>query len=149
MRYLAAAIVLLLVAGLVSRRAALFGFLVLCTMALALPPAASASGSFADVVPRLVKATGPWAALLPFALVRGAGKSSSALRLATVGALAVESVWPTTAALVVVPLLAATLGSHLDDLAKRRPDPLLALGVLVLGALLAHDAGWVQRLRAH
>lgn len=148
MRYLAAAIVLLLAACLVSRRAALLGFLVLCTMSLALP-AASGAGSFADVVPRLVKATGPWAALLPFALVRGKDGWPAALRIVTVAALAIESVWPTTTALVTGPLLASTIGAHLDDLARRRPDPLLALGVVVLGALLAHDAGWVQRLRAH
>lgn len=148
MRYLAAAIVLLVVAGLVSRRAALLGFLVLCTTSLALP-AATPSDSFTDVVPRLVKATGPWAALLPFALVRGAGGAFVGLRLAAVAALAVESVWPTTASLVTGPLLAASLGALLDDLARRRSDPLLALGVLVLGALIAHDAGWLQRLRAH
>lgn len=148
MRYLAAAVVLLFTACFVSRRAALLGLLVLCTMSLALP-AAGPPGSFADVVPRIAKATGPWAALLPFALVRGAGGSSVALRLATVGALAVESLWPRTAALVIGALLAGTIGAHLDDLAKRRPDPLAGLGVLIIGALLAHDAGWISRLRGH
>lgn len=137
---IAAVVLFLVVDRLVARRAAVLAVVVLLTLRW-LPLGSTGHGlvhgPFTAVVPRLAYALAPWTGLAPFALVRGRTPGRLVLAGAAVLCLAIESVVPVSTPVLVA--LAGVVGAALHDLDASPPDALLALGVLVIGLLVARD----------
>ena len=136
----AAGVLFLLVDRLVARRAAVLAVVVLLTLPwspLGTTGHGLVRGPFTAVVPRLAYALAPWTGLVPFALVRGRAPGRIVLAGAAVLFLAVESVVPVSTPVLVA--IAGVVGAALHDLDASPPDALLAVGVLVIGLLIARD----------
>lgn len=112
------------------------------TIALLLGPrGAHAPAGFAAPVAQLAYGLVPWTPLLPFAIVhRGSRRASVLVVVIAIVALVGAALSGRGPGLLPCCALAASVGSLLADLDRAKaPAALLALGVVVLAGLVAHD----------